>query len=167
MKGNLAELSLFTSLIWHIKHNGWICDESFHPKCLCLKAKLFSSNTYPFLLENYILTGTLSEKLFIFSNWKLRKYSYFSVRCSEKTLGELVMKRTCFLFPFKFSSKFLGIKQTCHTALQLALLWLHFEMKLSYHCVLATLHITNLPYQNSWPSRKTSYCRLIHKYYIS
>lgn len=71
------------------------------------------------------------------------KNSYFSMRCSEKTLGEL-MKSTCFLFPFNFSSKFLRIKQTCHMVLQLALLWLHFEMELSYCCALIILHATNL-----------------------
>lgn len=152
MKGNLAELSVLTSLVWHSKHNGWIYDEPFHSKCLCLKTKLFSSNTYPFSLENYSLTGKLSEIMFIFSNWKLRKNSYFSMRCSEKTLGELTMKSTCFLFPFNFSSKFLGIKQTCHVVLQLAFLWLHFEMKLSYCCALVILHTlvtTNL--QSSLP----------------
>lgn len=54
------------------------------------------------------------------------------------------MKSTSFLFPFDFSSKFLGIKQICHVVLQLALLWLPFEMKLSYCCALVILHTTNL-----------------------
>lgn len=105
-----------------LTHNGWIYNESFNPKCLCLKTKLFPRNTYLFLRENYILTGKLSEMLFIFSNRKLRKNSYCSMRCSEKTLGELIMKCTCFLFPLNFSSKFLRIKPTCHMALQLLLL---------------------------------------------
>lgn len=152
MKGNLAELSLLLSPVWHSKHNGWIYDESFHPKCLCLKTKLFSSNTYPFLWENYILTGKLSEMLFIFSHRKLRIKSYCSMRCSEKTSGELIMKCTCFLFLFNFSSKFLRIKPTCHVVLQLVLLWLHFEMKLSCGCALVILHILVTTYlQSSLP----------------
>lgn len=143
MNGNLAELLLLASLVWHSKHNGWIYDESFNPKCLCLKTKLFSSNTYLFLLENNILTGKLSE-MFIFSNWKLKKNSYFSIRCFEKTLGNLIMKGTCFLFPFNFSPKFLRIKQTCHVVLELALLWLDFGMKLSYRCALVITYYFTL-----------------------
>lgn len=104
--------------------------------------------------------------VFIFNNWKLRKNSYFWLRCSEKTLGELIMKTKSFLFHFNFSSKFLGINQTLpHGSTAGTLLAPSWNEVLFSPWFGFTSHFDNYicwhPYQNSrW---KTSYCRLMHK----
>lgn len=78
------------------------------------------------------------------------------MRSSEKTLGELIMKTSWFLFPLIFSSVSWNQPRNgcllawfCHTVLQLALFQLHYEMKFSYRHALVLLHTLVIMYLQS------------------